>query len=119
MKPQEDGTKDRERQNISLQIEDKRFRLSVPRAHESAFRYAAEELNNTTNIYRTRFPNEDALPPGAYLTMTAIDVAYRAELMRRALDVRDLDERLAKLNEQAELILRQAESSLDALSAEQ
>lgn len=102
----------RDRQRISIQVEEQKLYLTVPAVQESHFRQAGEELRQTTQLYRAKYPNESEVSPMGYIAMAALDIAYRAELAKAELETRDLGVQLRALNDSVEEILASCSASL-------
>lgn len=106
-----------QKRDIHLMVDGIRHRLTIPCQEETHYRHATEELNRAVLIYRNRFPNSSEVPHGGYLSMAAIDMAYRMRKMRIRLEARDWSERLSQLNALSEqALLSVAEISRDSSS---
>lgn len=92
-------------QNITLEVDGIRHRLSVLHSKEPLYRDAAAELNRAVSIYRNRHPDRSEVPQAGYLSMAAIDTAYRAVVMRHKLEARAWADRLASLSDEIEALL--------------
>lgn len=85
--------------------------MSTPRGLESYYRRAQIELEQLTSHYEIDYA-QSTQATNRPLIMAAIDIAVRAELMKQAVESRELAERLRALNEQIELCLAEAIHSL-------
>lgn len=90
---------------ITIEVDGIRHGILAPYSDEAHYRYAAEELQTAVRIYRKRYPDQSEIPQASYLSMAAIDVAYRARLTRLRLEARDWLPRLAALNDELETLL--------------
>lgn len=90
---------------ITLEVDGIRHGVLAAYSEEANYRYATEELQTVIGIYRNRHPDRSKIPQASYLSMAAIDVAYRARLMRLRLEARDWASRLSALSEEIEALL--------------
>lgn len=97
-------------QRITLAVEDVRHVLHIPTTLEPLYRTAASELNRAVLIYKNRYP--DITPVSTYLSMAAVDAAYRAVQLRQQLEARDWAERLSSLSDQIEALFPLVTSDL-------
>lgn len=97
---------------IHVAVDDVRFAIIAPAEQERAYRLAGEELTSVVQIYRERYPNSSEIPGAGYVSMAAIDIAFRKHYMEQQMQALSLKERLLALNQKAEYLLGVAERSL-------
>lgn len=91
---------------ITLQVQDRTYRLRIKRENEQQYRDAAKAIDKKVKQYKNRFVknNSEELPEKDYYAMVSIQAV--AENMEKEIEDKKLDEKLASLVDELDVYLR-------------
>lgn len=88
-----------EMMKINLRIDGELYPLTIRRSDELLYRLAAKEVNDRLNKYRQEYPG---LKYEKYLTMVALEMAFKNISMKDRNDTAPYQEKLAELTKEIE-----------------
>lgn len=96
-----------ERQRITFTLDGIKIPMVVDGHKEELYRRAQTRLDQKLNEYRNEYRHEATMPHGIYVTMVAIDTAYRLEELMEERDDSDFNDKILFLNREIDSFLEE------------